>query len=296
LTVNYGVTGGTATGGGIDYTLTGGTLTFSAGETSATFDVPITDDAVFEGAETVNLTLSSPTNATLGSPATAVITISDNDIAGITVTPTSGLITTEAGGTATFTVVLNTQPSANVTIVLSSNDTSEGTVSPTSLTFTSANWNTPQTVTVNGVDDVLVDGNIAYTIVTAAAVSTDTNYHGFNVADANVTNNDNDGQSVLAIIRIEPETLNLASKGDFTVFITLPEGFNVADVLLDTVRCGGAPAIRSTVADDTMIVKFDRQSLTGTEVGDEVTLTVTGRLRSGALFSSRYTMRVINNK
>ena len=44
------------------------------------------------------------------------MTNTDNDAVGITVTPTSGLTTTEAGGTATFTVVLTTQPTANVTI------------------------------------------------------------------------------------------------------------------------------------------------------------------------------------
>ena len=44
------------------------------------------------------------------------VTNTDNDTAGITVTPTTGLTTTEAGGTATFTVVLNTQPTADVTI------------------------------------------------------------------------------------------------------------------------------------------------------------------------------------
>ncbi|HPD13514.1 MAG TPA: C25 family cysteine peptidase, partial [Planctomycetota bacterium] len=55
---------------------------------------------------------------------------------GIIVQPTSGLKTTEAGGTAQFTVALATQPTANVTIGLSSSDPSEGTVSPTSLTFT----------------------------------------------------------------------------------------------------------------------------------------------------------------
>ena len=74
-------------------------------------------------------------------------------------TPTSGLTTTEAGGTATFTVVLTAQPTADVTIGLSSSDTTEGTVSPASLTFTGANWNTPQTVTVTGVDDLLADGD-----------------------------------------------------------------------------------------------------------------------------------------
>ncbi len=97
------------------------------------------------------------------------MTNNDDDVAGITVNPTAGLTTTEAGGTATFTVVLNTQPTANVTIGLSSNDLTEGTVAPASVTFTPGNWNVAQTVTVTGVDDAVVDGNIAYTIVTAAA-------------------------------------------------------------------------------------------------------------------------------
>ena len=51
-------------------------------------------------------------------------------IGGITVSPTSGLVTTEAGGTATFTVKLNTAPTADVTIGLTSSDLTEGTVSP----------------------------------------------------------------------------------------------------------------------------------------------------------------------
>ena len=55
-------------------------------------------------------------------------------------------------------VVLNTQPTANVTIALSSSDPAEGTVIPASLVFTSANWNVAQTVTVTGVDDAVVDG------------------------------------------------------------------------------------------------------------------------------------------
>ena len=60
-----------------------------------------------------------------------------------------------------------------MTIGLSSSDTTEGTVSPASLTFTPANWNAPQTVTVTGVNDAVDDGDIAYTIVTAPATSTD---------------------------------------------------------------------------------------------------------------------------
>jgi hypothetical protein len=115
-----------------------------------------------------------------------------NDIHGITVNPTSGLVTTEAGDTATFTVVLNTQPTTTVTIDLSSDDTSEGTVSPASLTFTTGNWSIAQTVAVTGVDDNIDEGNQSYTIVTAAATSSDQSYSGLNATDVSVTNTDND--------------------------------------------------------------------------------------------------------
>ena len=111
---------------------------------------------------------------------------------GITVTPTVGLTTTEAGGTATFTVALNTLPTATVTIGLTSSDTTEGTVSPTSLTFTPSNGTTPQTVTVTGVNDTLLDGNIPYTIITAPATSADPNYNNLNASDVSVTNTDNE--------------------------------------------------------------------------------------------------------
>jgi type 1 fimbria pilin len=50
--------------------------------------------------------------------------------------------TSENGTTATFTIRLNTEPTANVTIGLSSNDMGEGTVSPASLLFTPANYGT----------------------------------------------------------------------------------------------------------------------------------------------------------
>jgi uncharacterized delta-60 repeat protein len=114
---------------------------------------------------------------------------------GITVSPTSGLQTSESGATASFTVVLDTTPSADVTIPLSSSDPGEGTVSPTSLTFTPSNWNLPQTVTITGVDDALIDGDVAYTIATATAISTDPAYNGLDADDVSVTNTDDDAPS-----------------------------------------------------------------------------------------------------
>lgn len=111
------------------------------------------------------------------------------------VSPTGGLVTTEAGGTATFTVALNTLPTADVSITLTSSDLTEGTVSPATLTFTNANGTTAQTVTITGVDDTVADGAIAYTIITGTATSADGNYNGVDPANVSVVNNDNDGGS-----------------------------------------------------------------------------------------------------
>ncbi len=110
----------------------------------------------------------------------------------ITVTHRTGLVTTEGGGTDVFRVSLTTKPTSDVTIPLTSSLTTEGTVSPSNLTFTTANWNVPQVVTVKGVDDAVIDGDKAYTIVVGAAVSADPVYNGLDPADASATNLDND--------------------------------------------------------------------------------------------------------
>ncbi|MBN1674123.1 MAG: lamin tail domain-containing protein [Kiritimatiellae bacterium] len=79
VSVNYAATGGSATGGGTDYTLAGGTLNFSPGQTAKTISVTIVDDGAEESAETIVVTLSSPSNAALGSRTTHTYTIADND-------------------------------------------------------------------------------------------------------------------------------------------------------------------------------------------------------------------------
>lgn len=63
----------------MDYMATSGTLSFAANQGVATFSVPITNDAVTEFNETVNLTLSSPTGAVLDYPDTTMLIIRDNE-------------------------------------------------------------------------------------------------------------------------------------------------------------------------------------------------------------------------
>jgi uncharacterized protein (TIGR02145 family) len=144
------------------------------------------------------------------------VTMADDDSAGITLSSISGN-TTEGTGTATFTIVLNTEPTADVVIALSSSDTTEGTVSPSSVTFTSSNWSSTQTVTVTGVNDDIDDGDISYSIVTAAATSTDSDYSGLNASDASVTNTDNDTAGVTQ--SATSATIGEASTGTYTVVL-----------------------------------------------------------------------------
>jgi surface protein len=68
---------------------------------------------------------------------------------------TTTLTIGENAGTSTFTVVLGIMPDSDVVFDLTSGDVNEATVTPTSLTFASGDWNTPQTVTVTGVDDTV---------------------------------------------------------------------------------------------------------------------------------------------
>jgi hypothetical protein len=78
VTVPYTV-GGTATAPD-DYTLPASPLTIPAGNPTGTLTVTVVDDGDVEPAETVVVTLGTPTNATLGSPAVHTVTLTDNDV------------------------------------------------------------------------------------------------------------------------------------------------------------------------------------------------------------------------
>jgi alpha-tubulin suppressor-like RCC1 family protein len=170
------------------------TFTSANWATAQTVTVTGVNDALADGNQNYSIVTGAATSMdTTGyngiDAANASVSNTDNDSAGFTVTPSSGLVTTEAGGTATFTIALNSQPNADVTIGLTSSSTGEGTVAPASVTFTGSNWNVAQTVTVTGVDDAAGDGDVTYTIVTSPAVSTDlVGYNGLNPPDVSLTN------------------------------------------------------------------------------------------------------------
>ena len=77
LTVNYQLSGTAIQG--TDYSSLNGTATFAPGSTTTTVTVTPTDDLVFEGNETVILTVTTGTGYNVGTAKTATVTIADND-------------------------------------------------------------------------------------------------------------------------------------------------------------------------------------------------------------------------
>ena len=171
--------------------------------TPLTWDVPVTvtvtgvDDDVDDGDVAYQVSVADVRSADGAYDALAGgypvdVTNTDDDEAGIFVTPTSGLEVSESGGTDTFAVVLLSEPVQAVTVFLISSDTSEGTLSTSSLVFDASNWDAPRVVTVTGVDDALLDGDVAFSITTLPASSLDPSYFQLDADDVAVVNLDND--------------------------------------------------------------------------------------------------------
>ena len=147
----------------------------------------------------------------------------------------------ETGNEDVFTVVLTAEPASNVVLDASSASSGEVTVSPAQLTFTSANWNTPQTVTVTGVDDSppTVDGDQAVNVTLAIndALS-DHAWHSLTDQIVSVTNQDNDNPgftlSKAAATVSENETFDT-----FTIVLTAQP---LSDVVFD-LTSGNTPEV-----------------------------------------------------
>ncbi|MBK8170894.1 MAG: hypothetical protein IPK60_11205 [Sandaracinaceae bacterium] len=150
---------------------------------------------------------------------------------GIVVMPTEGLVTIEMGGADTFTIVLSSRPSFDVQVMLSSSDPGEGTVSPSSVTFSSINWNAPQLVTITGQDDALTDGDVDYSIVTSDAMSVDPDYSGRDTADVSVTNRDDDTPGVLLSVTSGLRTSEAGGMDTFTLRLLAPPTADVTITL-----------------------------------------------------------------
>lgn len=101
----------------------------------------------------------------------------------------------ESGSEATFTLKLNKEPQSDVLINVSSDNTAEGSVSPGTLTFSTSNWGTEQSVTITGVDDDEIDGDKTFKVVLSVDGSSDSEFAALTDIEISIKNSDDDQAS-----------------------------------------------------------------------------------------------------
>lgn len=154
---------------------------------------------------------------------------------GIRVSPTGGLVTSEDGTSATFSVQMTAQPTSDVTVSLGldAEGLSEGQLSDSELIFTPDNWLEPRIVTVTGIEDPVGQKDyedISYNVVTGAAVSDDPVYDGMEVLDVGVTNLNTDVRPAVFVTPTEGLITTEDPTGDAATF----------NVVLSTAPAPGA--------------------------------------------------------
>ena len=277
------------------------THTFSSSNWSGeqAFTVTGVDDSVNDGDQAFRIVLtvdnnSSNTTDTSGyrllNPPDVWVTNVDDETPGFYHTLPSGP-TSEDNGTAVFTVGLQTQPTGNVVLDLGISDKTEGTFTSgstdndTQLSFTTANWNAPQTVTVWGLDDNDTDGTQGYTVTLAVntASTLDADYDKLSSRMLSLSNTDDETAGFLVSVP-SGSTSESGDNATFTVRLSSAP-ITGLQVMLDlsssdtnegriTAASGGSPSINST---GTSTLTF-----TSSTWNTPVTVTVTGQNDSSA--------------
>ncbi len=166
VTVNYATSNGSATAGS-DYTATSGTLTFTAGQTSKTIDVPISGDTTYEANETYTLRLSGASHANYGTRTGTGTITNDDGVPVISVNNVSSAEGNSGTSNATFTVSLSNPSYQTVTVAYA---TANGTASAgsdytaTSGTLTYTSGQTSKTVNVSIQGDALNEADETFAL------------------------------------------------------------------------------------------------------------------------------------
>ena len=189
-----------------DVTVNKSSLTFTTVNYATNQRVTVTAGQDADAADgTANLThRPSGGDYSAGEAKDFMVTVTDDDTAGLVLSATT--LGVDEAGQNTYTVKLQTQPTTTVTVTVSSDDTgaATATVSGSTLIFTASNWETEQTVTVEGVDD----GDSANETVTVTNTASGGEYEGV-TASVRVTVDDDDKPG----ITFTPASLTVGEAG-----------------------------------------------------------------------------------
>ena len=221
------------------------TLTFTAGDWNTAQTVTVTaaaDDDAVAGATTVVHDLSSTGDDSYNRTGQTPVSLieADDDTAGLSVAPPSRSILAVEGGTGSYTLRLDTQPTAAVSVAVAKTTGSDGDITvdtdpdttgdQSTLTFTTADWNTAQTVTVTA--DTDADSAAGSAVITNTTSSSDYYYNGLDVTVTAV-----EADTTAASVAISATALNVPEGGSLAYSVLLTTA-PTADVTVTVSRSG----------------------------------------------------------
>jgi hypothetical protein len=192
------------------------------------------------------------------------------------------LTTSEDGGEATFRVRLSAQPTATVEVPIASSDPSEGVVSPELVILTPDNWDQQHEVTVTGVDDDWLDGDIDYEIQIGPTSSTDSDFDGLTHDALPAVNLDSDTAGIVVDPASGLATAGAHSGAELSVALTAAPLAPVTLAVASSRSEWGEPVPESVVLDQDNwqhgeVVRIEGRDDDSTPVGThayEVTVSV----------------------
>ena len=275
------------------------TLTFTSSSAAVTLDAQPTDDASGNQSSMV-INTSNWLNVSVGLVLTAsdnngvdelavvdiaasgggftgvstkmVVHVDDDDTPALLARSGGSAVTSlsaDEGDSVTYALTLATQPASDATVSLTSTDTSALTVSPASMTFTTSNWSTPQTVTVTAEDD---DDATSETPSVDHSVSGPAEYSAIELSlEATLTDDDTPG------VTVSSTTVSASEDGATTTYTLVLDTEPTAEVTITpTSSATGVGTVSFADADDDDQLNFTvdnwdtTQTVTVTGVDDDV--------------------------
>ena len=233
------------------------------------FDISIVDDGIVEDPETFTVSIIAVRGHTVNlGVSEAAVTINDDETPGITVNPTA--LDVAEGSSATYTVVLTTEPAddVEVSVSLASGADEDITLNTTSLSFTPDDWDTAQTVRVSAAEDVdAINGS-----ATLTHTAINSGYDRAPSSSVTATESDND----TANVTVTPTTLTVPEgssqtyevvlttepSDDVTIGVSLATGAD-SDITLNTTSLTFTPDNWSTVQEVTVSAAEDADAVAG---------------------------------
>ena len=187
-------------------------VSFAPTHTSVGFSsVELKQDRIAEQGEGLKLSFGDlPEGVALGTPSEIIFTFLDDDTAGVTVNPTT--LTVAEGEDETYTVELDSQPTADVTVTIDGTSGTDLTLDSSMLTFTTGTWDTAKTVTVTAAQDS--DAENDSVTLTHTVTSTDTLYEGISADNVDVTVDDDEDTSVSVTVEFGSAAYSVAESDD----------------------------------------------------------------------------------